>query len=104
VDEVLLDRETLVDWLRALKDASVFFVGVRCDFQELRRREAARPDRAQGHMQTHFAAAHAHGDYDLEVDTTDCPTSRCAEAIISALGQGADSTAFERLRARAPDW
>jgi len=100
VDDVVLDPEALSDWLVALTDASVFFVGVHCDFEELRRREAARPDRALGHMQTHFAAVHAHGEYDLEIDTTTWSTPRCAGAIVAALREARAPSAFERLRLR----
>jgi len=68
----------------------------------LRRREAARPDRTHGHMQTHFDIVHAHGDYDVEVDTTNAPTWRCADAIVAAVEARAGPSAFERLRAQRP--
>lgn len=100
VDDVILSPELLADWLTVLDGVEVFFVGVHCDFEELQQREAARPDRAKGHMQTHFHQVHAHGDYDLVVDTTACPTWRCAQAILSALAKPKEGpAAFERLRA-----
>ncbi len=102
VDEVIVDDAFLADWLNVLGGVDVFFVGVRCDLEDLRRREAARPDRTRGHMQTHFDIVHAHGDYDVEVDTTASPTWRCADAIIAALETRDGVSAFERLRAQRP--
>jgi chloramphenicol 3-O phosphotransferase len=100
VDEVIVGERFLDDWLDVLDGCEVFFVGVRCDLEDLRRREAARPDRTHGHMQTHFDIVHAHGDYDVAVDTTASPTWRCVDAIIAAIESQTGDTAFERLRAR----
>jgi chloramphenicol 3-O phosphotransferase len=100
VDEVIVGEAFLDDWLDVLDGCEVFFVGVRCDLEDLRRREAARPDRTHGHMQTHFDVVHAHGDYDVEVDTTGSPTWRCVDVIVAALESRDGETAFDRLRAR----
>jgi chloramphenicol 3-O phosphotransferase len=81
---------------------SIARVGVRCDLEDLRRREAARPDRTRGHMQTHFDIVHAHGVYGVEVDTTASPTWRCADAIIAAIKAREGDSAFARLRAQRP--
>lgn len=100
VDDVILNAELLADWLDALEGVPVCFVGVHCALEELQQREAARPDRTKGHMQTHFAHVHAHGDYDLVVDTTARATWRCAKDVLAGLETWtAGATAFDRLRA-----
>ena len=102
VDEVILGPELLEDWLVALNGLQVLFVGVRCDLEELKRRELARGDRQPGQVQSHFQLVHAHGDYDVEVDTTRATTADCVEQIrsVTATGAGA-SNAFDRLRTQA---
>ena len=64
-------RWRLVDCLSLLRGYDVLFVGVRCSPEELTRREIARGDRTPGQAAAQIAKVHAHGDYDLEVDTTD---------------------------------
>ncbi len=99
IDEVLVDPRLLPHWLEVLADLEVFFVGVHCDLAELEQRERVSPDRAQGHVRTHHRSVHRHGLYDLEIDTTEMNTTRCAARIAEALATRPRPTAFERLRA-----
>jgi len=94
IDDVLLDPRLLPDWRCALAGLDVFFVGVVCSLEELERREAARPERAKGHTRTTLATVHAHGGYDLTVDTTATPTDACVEAIAAAIQDDSARTAF----------
>jgi chloramphenicol 3-O phosphotransferase len=101
VDDVLFERWLLIDWLEALADHRVCFVGVRCDLVEAERREIARGDRQPGQVRSHFHEVHAHGDYDIAVDTTHTDPRICAQELLQKLDGLAEMTAFDRLRARA---
>jgi len=81
VDEVLLDASWLRDWVTVLALFPVLFVRVRCPLHEVDRRE--RGDRAVGQALGYFDAVHAHGLYDLEVDTSRAGTAACAAQIIA---------------------
>lgn len=78
----------------------MLFVGVQCPLAELERRERARPDRTHiGLSRSHFESVHAHGVYDLEVDSSTTTPAAAAQLIIRALEQDRPFTAFARLRA-----
>ena len=103
VDDVLCEPWFLPDWLDATTGRTVFFVGVHCELAEAERREVARGDRQVGQVRSQFAEVHAHGDYDLTVDTTCTDPRQCAEQIRAALNDGLRPGAFERLRSQAPN-
>lgn len=97
-DDVLFEPWLLSDWLEATRGHEVFFVAVRCDLAESERREIARRDRQPGQVRSHFHQVHAHGDYDLSVDTTNTAPGACADQIVAALAARSRPSAFERLR------
>lgn len=101
VDEVLLDPAWLRDWMDVLAPFPVLFVGVRCPLHVVERRERGRGDRAVGQARGHFGIVHAHGDYDVEVDTSQADASSCATRIVRALA--APPGAFARLRTSFSD-
>ncbi len=98
VDDAIVTRELLNDWLTALDGVDVFFVGVHCAPEELVLRERARRDRAPGNALGAVKRVHAHGIYDLEVDSTTTPSSALAAEIIGALETRGRPSAFDRLR------
>jgi len=98
VDDAILTRDLLDDWLGALDGLDVFFVGVHCAPEELAFRERARRDRATGGALGAIKRVHAHAIYDLEVDSTVTPSSALAAKIIAALETRSGPSAFERLR------
>ena len=100
VDDLLLERAFLLDYLEALRGLPVIFVGVRCPLAVVGAREAARPGRFPGTAESHFHDVHAHGVYDVEVDTSAMGPRACALRVIAAVDRG--GTAFERLRAELP--
>lgn len=99
VDDVLIDEQLLPDWLEVLSGVDVFFVGVHCDLEELEMRERARRNRSNGVVRGQWRLVHAHGLYDLEIDSTATPASRLAGAVIEGLGTRPSPSAFEQLRA-----
>jgi chloramphenicol 3-O phosphotransferase len=98
VDDALVRRDLLDDWVRALNGTDVFFVGVHCSEEELIFRERARRDRAPGGAVGAMKLVHAHAIYDLEIDTTTMPSSALSAEIVAALERRSGPSAFERLR------
>ncbi|AUG76059.1 chloramphenicol phosphotransferase [Kitasatospora sp. MMS16-BH015] len=102
VDHVLSEPWRLADCLEVLAGYEVLFVGVHCPLPELRRRERDRGDRGLGIAERQYGVVHAHGHYDLEVDTFAEGTEECARAIRAHLAaRPAGPTAFDRLRSAA---
>ncbi|MGW4380486.1 chloramphenicol phosphotransferase CPT family protein [Kitasatospora sp. NPDC004531] len=99
VDHLLSEPWRLADCLDVLSPYRVLFVGVRCDLEELIRRETARGDRPVGLAAHQYDLVHRHGDYDFECDSGAYSPRECAELIKAFLPNQPDSTAFGRLRA-----
>ena len=101
VDHVLWEPRWLRECLELWRGFSVLFVGVRCPLAVVEARELARADRsAKGVVRWQFERVHAHGLYDLEVDTSVASPLECAERIKRRALEGPGPEAFERLRAR----
>lgn len=98
IDDLLLERGFLLDYLDALAGLAVTFVGVRCPLPVVSAREAARPGRFPGTAASHFEQVHAHGEYDVEVDTSKFTPRQCAEQVEVAAAAEKPSAAFDRLR------
>jgi chloramphenicol 3-O phosphotransferase len=70
--EHILDTPGWLDQLaRLLADRDVFFVGVRCSVEELRRREATRGDRPEGSAEADYNLVHKSMRYDFELSSED---------------------------------
>ncbi|MFE0464676.1 chloramphenicol phosphotransferase CPT family protein [Kitasatospora sp. NPDC058965] len=100
VDHVLSEPWRLPDCLAVLPPEQVVFVGVHCPLHELARRELARGDRQVGTAAQQFPLVHAHGDYDLECDSSTASPREIAERIRAFLPHRPTPTAFGRLRER----
>ena len=96
VDDLLLEKAFLLDYLEALRGLRVTFVGVRCPLDVVQARERTRPGRFPGTADSHFHEVHAHCTYDVEVDTGVATPRACARRVIELAATG--GTAFERLR------
>lgn len=101
----------LPDCARRLAGLPVLFVGLRCALPEIMDRRGA-SDPARGYLTAGAEqpvpppvlrwqeAVHAHGHYDLELDTGTLPPEACFAAIAEALTRAPEHpTAFERLAA-----
>lgn len=97
VDDLLLERSWLLDYLRVLRDFEVWFVQVYCPPDVLEARERARGDRSVGQARGQAMQVHQHGIYDLTVDTSLLSSEEGAAQIIAALEH--KPTAFDQLRA-----
>ncbi|WP_166028315.1 chloramphenicol phosphotransferase CPT family protein [Streptomyces chilikensis] len=100
VDHVLSEPWRLLDCLRVLPPEDVLFVGVHCSLDELTRRELARGDRPSGLAAYQYDLVHAHGDYDVECDTSTASPRECAQLIKEFLPYRSSPTAFTRLQRR----
>jgi chloramphenicol 3-O phosphotransferase len=99
VDDVIHDRRVLMAAVEALRDAPVLFVGLRLPREVAERRERERGDRGPGGAAAFYDLVHAHGVYDLELDTAAASPMECALRIKQALQDGHPRRAFRELAA-----
>ncbi len=84
VDEVFLDGVRSQERLRtALAGLGVLWIGVKCDREVARAREALRPDRVAGMAESQAIVVHEGVVYDLTVDTTHGSSESCAARILA---------------------
>ncbi len=98
IDDLFLETDTLDDYLDALDGFSVLFVAVRAPLDVVQEREASRPGRFPGTALSHFEAVHAHGIYDLEIDTRQNSPEACAAEVSARLDAAEPPRAFKELR------
>ena len=96
VDDVIHDRRVLAAAVEALRDVPVLFVGLRVPLEVAERRERERGNHGPGGAAAFYDLVHAHGVYDLELDTAADPMG-CALRIKSALHDGRPRRAFREL-------
>lgn len=99
VDQVLLDPAWFADAVRRMQGYPVWFVGVQCALHELERREREPGNRRTGQAWVQLQRVHAHGPYDLEVDTTQNSPRECALEIKRRMHDGTLPRAFGRAAA-----
>jgi chloramphenicol 3-O phosphotransferase len=100
VDYILYEREWLPDFANALRSVNAYFVGVRIPLDTLEERERQRATSPRGHARSHYATVHAHGLYDVEVDTSRASPEECAARIHEYVRTHPKPTAFAQLRER----
>lgn len=100
LDEVILTADLRNQWVEHLSGTDVMLVGVRCDLQELERREIERGDRVIGQARGQYDIVHADMCYDLEIDTTSMATSDAASIVIEAFLQNSHGHALKQLAKR----
>jgi len=71
---------------------------VRCPLSVLEQREKSRKDRTLGQARAQFELVHAHGMYDVEVDTSLLSPTQCAQKIITRVSCGLPPIAFSQLK------
>jgi chloramphenicol 3-O phosphotransferase len=86
VDEVFLGGRKSQERLQAaLGGLRVLWVGVKCDREVARAREALRPDRVPGMADSQAALVHDGVVYDMTVDTSHASPESCAAEILSRM-------------------
>ena len=101
VDDVIPDAETLQCTIDALAPFTVLFVRVECALEVAEQRERERGDRTIGMARGLAPIVHAHGVYDLTVNSAGTSPAECAAIIHDRLFNGPEPTAFAELRARS---
>lgn len=98
-DHVLVEPARPADCAAALADLPAWLVAVRCPLAVLEERERSRKDRTLGQARAQFDLVHAHGVYDVEVDTSLMSPLDCARAVRARM-QAGQPRALSELRAR----
>ncbi len=99
IDDLFLEEDTLDDYLAALDGFWVLFVAVRAPLEVVQQREASRAGRFPGTALSHFSEVHAHGIYDLEIDTHHNTPAECAALVSTHIDAATAPEAFSQLRA-----
>jgi chloramphenicol 3-O phosphotransferase len=96
-DHVLVEKSWLCDCARLFATLPAYLVGIRCPLEILEQRERSRKDRTLGQARLQYELVHAHGIYDLEVDTSLLSPGECAEKIMARVQSGDPPRAFSRI-------
>jgi chloramphenicol 3-O phosphotransferase len=84
VDEIFLNGGSSQERLRtAFGGLGVLWVGVKCDLEITRAREALRSDRVVGMAESQGAVVHEGVAYDMIVDTSHATPESCAARILA---------------------
>ena len=97
VDHVMEQAAWLRECVELLAPFEVFFVGVHCPLDELKRRERMRGDRRIGEASEHFRVVHTFSPYDFEVDTSTHTPRENALRIQDARHELQNPGIFRRL-------
>ena len=97
VDYIAYENAWLKDLANVLKDYTVYFVGVDIPLDVLEQREKVRATSPVGHARSHYDSVHAHGVYDLRVDTSKKTAVECAQAIKDFIAANSRPEAFKKL-------
>jgi len=97
-DHVLVEPVWLQECTRLFGDLPALFVSVQCPLTVLEQREQARTDRTLGQARAQYPLVHAHGVYDVTVDTSVSTPEECARQIKRRLEDGPAPQAFRYLK------
>lgn len=97
VDDVIYDPRMLAAAVHVLRETPVLFVGLRLPLGVAEQRERDRGNRGPGGAAAFYDLVHAHGLYDLELDTSLLDPVACALRIKTRLEAGPPPTAFRKL-------
>ena len=95
MDYPLSEPWRLDDLVETLRPYDVTLIDVRCDPEELDRRERTRGDRPVGLARSQ-TQVYAHGDPDLVIDSTSASPAECAARIVAFMATAPDPKAFRR--------
>lgn len=82
-DHVLIEPGWTHDCATVLAGLPAWLIGIYCPLAVLQDREKQRHDRTLGQAALQYAAVHAHGVYDLKLDTSVESPQRAAEKILN---------------------
>ncbi len=97
IDYILYEKDWLLDLVQSLNGFKVYFVGVTIPLEVLENRERSRGTSPVGHARSHYDMVHAHGCYDLEVDTSKISAQEAAQIIKKFVKDNPEPQAFKKL-------
>ena len=97
-DHVLVEPQWVRECADLFCDLPAYLIGVRCPLDVLEQRERERKNRTPGQARAQFDVIHAHGIYDLQVDTSILSPIECALQIKRRVQDDGPPSAFKRLR------
>lgn len=98
VDEILQRSEIVHRYAKALQEHVVYFIGIRCDLEELERREKIRGNRTLGLARGQINITHLYSDYyDLTIDSTHDDAITCAQKIMDFIQMNPDPVGMKKL-------
>lgn len=98
IDEVLVGETDLKQYVTALQNFSVYFIGVVCDLKIMTEREALRGNRMRGLARGQIEYIESLSPfYDVIVDTTRASSFECAQTILEYVNKNAYPAGFKKL-------
>lgn len=100
VDHLLQDKGSLEECVEKWVGLDVLFVGVKCPLRVVEQREKERGNRNVGTARSQFELVHAHGLYDIEIDTSKLTVDECVKRIIALVYDKPEKSVFQELSGR----
>lgn len=100
VDHVLQENGWLKECVENWTGLEVIFVGIKCPLEIAEQREKERADRDIGTARYQYERVHAHGLYDIEVDTSTLTVDECVSRIMELINNRPATYAFQELSNR----
>lgn len=97
-DHVLVEPTWVRDCAELFADLPAYLIGVRCPLEVVEQRERDRRSRTLGQARAQYGLVHAHGVYDMEVDTSCGSPEDCAQEIKVFLSGNPEPRAFRLMR------
>ncbi len=98
IDEVILEKDTMKNYISELAEQEVFFVKVTCDLKLLQEREVLRGNRSWGLAYYQYHNMHdADFLYDITIDTSSGSIFEAAQKIIDFTTNPTHPTAMEKM-------
>ena len=96
----MLDRWALKNYVSALTDETVYFIGIHCALPTMEEREVLRGDRSIGLSHGQINRVHkAPRHYDFTIDTTNASSFECAKQIMEFIKLNPQPKGFKELAA-----
>lgn len=96
IETAYMDPRALRDAASCFAPLNAFFIGMKPPLDASEEWERKRGDRPLGQARKHYDLIHAHGAYDLVVDSSQISPHECAVSILERLAN-APPSAFRRL-------
>jgi len=96
MDHIVESKPMLGDLIQAVSDLDVYFVGLHCSLEELKRREIQRGNRRSGDAEADLEIVHSFTIYDLELHSED-GVEENAKTLIAAWKRRQAPSALEKM-------